>query len=107
MALSLGVEMTLPASLLKPLIVTAALLLGVAAQAQQASFTVSITLLSAPKAMAATQLCQEARTPSLVATSFVRVDCPAVADDKTATSQSTGTLNSRTSYKPTEVLVTF
>ena len=97
-------------SFLKFLILPAALLIAGAAQADQqasASFSVSVTLHSSSKAMAAAQLCPEGRPLSLLAASSVRVDCPAGIDEKTASSQNTGIANPGTPSKPPEVVVTF
>lgn len=96
--------MALSASSLKHLILPAALLIAGVAHAQQASFTVAVTLHSASKAMAAAQLCPEGRPLNLLAAASVRVDCPAGMYDKAATSQNTGNANSG---KPSEVIVTF
>ena len=81
-----------------------------AAQADQqasASFKVSITLHSSFKAMDAVQLCLEGRPLSLLATSSVRVDCPAGMNAKTASGLNTGKTNPGISSKPSEVVVTF
>ena len=99
--------MALSPSLLTSLILPVALLLGEAAHAQQASFTVSVILHTAPKAMAATQLCPEGRPLSRLALASVRVDCPVGMGDKTAPSQNTGSANSGASSKPSEVVVSF
>lgn len=95
------------ASLLKFLIVPAVLLLGGAAQAQQASFMVSVTLHSASKAVASMQLCPEGRPLDLLAAAAVRVDCPAGMNDKTTSNQNARATNPGSSPKPSEVLVTF
>ena len=97
-------------SFLRFLILPAALLIAGAAHADRqasASFTVSVTLHSSSKAMAAAQLCPEGRPLSLLAASSVRVDCPAGMNEKTASGLNTGTANPGTPSKPSEVVVTF
>ena len=97
-------------SFLKFLILPAALLIAGAAQADQqasASFAVSVTLHSSSKAMAAAQLCPEGRPLSLLAASYVRVDCPAGMNVQTASGLNTGKANPGIPSKPSEVVVTF
>ena len=97
-------------SFLRFFILPAALLIAGAANADQqasASFSVSVTLHSSSKAIAAAQLCPEGRPIRLLAASSVRVDCPAGMNEKTASGLNTGPANSGTSSKPSEVVVTF
>ncbi len=99
--------MALSTPLLKPVWITAALLLAHAAQAQQASFNVMVTLRYPPQPMAASQFCPDGQPLTVFGKSSVRVQCPAGLHNKTTANQNTETVGRRNANKPTEVLVTF
>ena len=92
------------ASLLFSLVCPASLLMGGAAQAQQASFAVAVTLHAVAKPMSAAQLCPRAGSVEM-AGAVVRVECPTVTS---ATSSSTAKHEASASHRQRpEVTVTF
>ena len=99
--------MALFSSLLKSVLLLAVLLSGSAGYAQQATFTVSATFYAASQPMAATQLCTEGRVQSLLATSAMRIDCPARVNVKTISRQNAEAEKPTSPFRPYEVVVTF